>query len=106
MSSNHFHIFKYIDGIPLDFFRCCGVDHFNDWRYKLPKSCCQEIDGISYKPCQDNPNLSNAHARGCYEVGSMFIRERAAIMSGSGIFLSLFMILGMVFSCLLFNTIE
>lgn len=86
-------------------FRCCGVEHFRDWYGRIPKSCCQEIDGVSYKPCQDNPSLANVHGRGCFEIGSMFIRERAAIMGGSGISLSLFMIVGMIFSCLFFNMI-
>lgn len=88
--------------------KCCGVETFRDWQGKLPFSCCQEIDrdGIQRKPCQDNPNLSNVYAKGCYETGSDFIRDRAAIIGTSGILVAILMIFGMIFSCMFFNMIE
>lgn len=88
--------------------KCCGVDTFRDWQGKLPNSCCQEIDrdGIQRKPCQDNPTLQNVYNRGCYEVGSDFIRDRANIIGASGIIVAILMIFGMVFSCMFFNMIE
>jgi tetraspanin-11 len=106
--------------------RCCGVTSFRDWydiqiycwlnktdcdilmfRYgRIPKTCCQEIDSVQHKPCQDNPSLSNVHADGCYEIGSRFIREKAAVMSASGIIVSILMLVGMIFSCMFFNMIE
>lgn len=86
--------------------RCCGVQTFRDWYGKIPISCCQEIDGVQRKPCQDNPTLSNVHNQGCYEVDLMFIRERAAVIGASGILVAILMLFGMVFSCMFFNMIE
>lgn len=86
--------------------RCCGVESFRDWGRRIPPTCCQEIDGIQRKPCQDNPNLSNSHKFGCYDVGLQFVKERAAIMGASGIIVAILMLFGMVFSCLFFNMIE
>lgn len=86
--------------------RCCGVETFRDWSGKLPISCCQEIDGYQRKPCQDNPSLSNVHAKGCYEVGSQFIRDRAAVIGSAGIIVAILMLFGMIFSCMFFNMIE
>lgn len=88
--------------------KCCGVETFRDWGLKLPFSCCQEIDsyGGPRKPCQDNPSLSNVYHRGCYEVGSQFIKDRAAVIGLSGIIVAILMLFGMVFSCIFFNMIE
>lgn len=86
--------------------RCCGVETFRDWYGKIPISCCQEIDGVQRKPCQDNPSLSNVYPKGCYEVGSWFIRERAAVIGASGIIVAILLLFGMVFSCMFFNMIE
>lgn len=86
--------------------RCCGVETFRDWKGKLPITCCQDIDGVQRKPCQDSPTLSNVHPRGCYEVGSIFIRERAALIGAAGIIVAILIIMGMVFSCCFFNMIE
>lgn len=88
--------------------KCCGVETFRDWGLKLPFSCCQEIDGYGgpRKPCQDNPSLSNVYHRGCYEVGSQFIKDRAAVIGLSGIIVAILMLFGMVFSCIFFNMIE
>lgn len=87
--------------------RCCGVETFRDWSSKLPLSCCQEIDSLhSRKPCQDNPSLSNVYSKGCYEIGSWFIRERAALIGASGIVTAIMTLFGMIFSCMFFNMIE
>lgn len=86
--------------------KCCGVETFRDWQGKQPPSCCQEIDGVQRKPCQDNPTLSNVYGRGCYEAGSFFIRERAAHIGAAGIIVAILMLFGMVFSCMFFNMIE
>lgn len=89
-----------------DRLRCCGVEHWRDWQGKIPLSCCQEIFGGQRKPCQDNTSISNVYSKGCYEVGSRFIKEHAAIIGASGIGVAILMLFGMVFSCLLFNMIE
>jgi tetraspanin-11 len=75
---------------------------------KLPPTCCKEIDrdGLQRLPCQDNPSLFNVYPNGCYEVGSAFIRERAALMGASGIIVAVLMLFGMIFSCMFFNMIE
>jgi tetraspanin-11 len=86
--------------------RCCGVETFRDWKGKIPITCCQEIDGVQRKPCQDNPTLSNVYARGCYEVGAQFIREQAVNIGVGGIVVALFILIGMIFSCCFFNMIE
>lgn len=86
--------------------RCCGVDSFRNWQGKIPITCCQEIDGVQRKPCQDNPSLANVYHDGCYEVGSRFIRERAALIGATGIIVAVLMLFGMIFSCMFFNMIE
>jgi tetraspanin-11 len=86
--------------------RCCGVQGFQDWGRKTPPTCCQEIDGIQRKPCQDYPTLSNTHNNGCYEIGLRFVQERAALMGTSGIIVAVFILIGMIFACLYFNMIE
>jgi tetraspanin-11 len=86
--------------------RCCGVETFRDWKGKIPSTCCQEIDDVQRKPCQDHPTLSNVYARGCYEVGSQFIREQAVNIGVGAIIVALFILIGMIFSCCFFNMIE
>lgn len=86
--------------------RCCGYNGYRDWNRHTPSTCCQDIDGYSRKPCENNPVLSNTHNDGCYEVGLRFVQERAALMGTSGIIVAILTLFGMIFACLFFNMIE
>lgn len=88
--------------------KCCGVESFRDWQLQggIPESCCQETYGGQKKPCVHAPSHATLYAKGCVEVASIYVKEHAAIIGGAGIAVAILMILGMIFSCTLFNMIE
>lgn len=88
--------------------KCCGVESFRDWQLQggIPESCCQETYGGQKKPCVHAPSPATLYGKGCVEVASIYVKEHAAIIGGAGIAVAMLMILGMIFSCTLFNMIE
>jgi tetraspanin-11 len=85
--------------------RCCGVNNYNDWRTKVPDSCCQETYGGQRKPCMESP-AGNVYDRGCLNISYQFMRHNASIIFGAGIFVAILMIVAMVLSCAYFKMIE
>lgn len=86
--------------------KCCGVDDYYDWRGQVPESCCVETYGGLKKPCRTASTRENIYHVGCYERVTEYVQRNAAIIGGAGIFVAFLMILGMVFSCMLFNMIH
>lgn len=85
---------------------CCGVESYNDWKGRIPESCCQETYGNQRQPCRDNPSSSTVFNRGCLQVSTEFMRRNASQLGLGGIIVAIIMIFGMAFSCYFFRIIE
>jgi len=84
--------------------KCCGIDGVADWNGQIPDSCCKPvIEGVQNRCHQASPNL---YHEGCIKAWPDFIKKNAAIVGGIGIGVACVMVLGMVFSCALFNLID
>lgn len=86
--------------------KCCGIESYHDWQGAIPESCCQEAYGGQRKPCVDAPTPYTLHVNGCRNVTTEFIREHAAIIAGTGLGVSVILLLAMIFSFILFRSIE
>lgn len=87
-------------------FKCCGYDSYWDWQTRIPESCCEETYGGQKKPCRTPNTRANIYRDGCYDVVKDYVKRNAAIFGGAGIFVAVLMIMGMVFSCMLFKMIK
>lgn len=86
--------------------RCCGVESYWDWLGQLPESCCVETYNGLKKPCRGTNSRENVYQKGCFEEVQRYVQKNAAIIGGAGVLVALLMILGMVFSCMLFKMIK
>lgn len=88
--------------------KCCGIYEYRDWKDRIPDSCCKTTAaGIPIK-CQEIEvkNEFTIHTRGCLDVTMEFVKANAVIIGTSGVVVSCFLILGMIFSCALFKLIK
>lgn len=95
--------------------KCCGVDTPGDWvsigRYnsagpKVPKSCCKKNDDGNLFACDQNPTESNSWTDGCYAKAVVAVQDFGLIIGGVGVVIALLMLLGLVFSMVLFKMIR
>lgn len=86
--------------------RCCGVESYHDWTSHWPESCCKEGFNGSRLPCRSHDTLYNIQPEGCFEEVKKYVQSNSAIIGGAAIFVAFLMILGMIFSCMLFKVIE
>jgi len=83
-------------------FMCCGVAGRADWTEKsltVPKSCCKDQAATS---CSDGDQFT----KGCKEAVKMYVKDHATVIGGVGIGIACIMILGMVFSLVLYKMID
>ncbi|XP_030757435.1 CD151 antigen-like [Sitophilus oryzae] len=87
---------------------CCGVYEYRDWRDRIPDSCCKTTSSGIPINCQqiEIKNEFTIHTRGCLSVTTEFVKTHAIIIGTSGIVVSCFLVLGMIFSCALFKLIR
>lgn len=86
--------------------KCCGIDSYRDWYGSIPESCCQEAYGGQRKPCIDSPSPLTLHINGCHNVTTEFLKDHASIIAGTGIGVALLLLLALLFSLILFKSIE
>ncbi|XP_056636239.1 CD151 antigen [Diorhabda sublineata] len=88
--------------------KCCGVYGYQDWQNNIPRSCCKmTANGIAV-PCNsvEGNNEFTINQDGCLGVTKNFVKAHAVVIGTAGIAVSCLMILGMVFSCYLFKSLE
>ncbi|XP_063224959.1 tetraspanin-11 [Bacillus rossius redtenbacheri] len=85
--------------------KCCGVTGPSNWiSYGgVPASCCKQRV-LNSAICTAVP--TNIYDDGCLEKTVKFVKDHAATLGGAGVGVACLMILGMIFSCALFNMIE
>lgn len=86
--------------------KCCGIESYHDWQGAIPESCCQEAYGGQRKPCVNNPTPFSLHVDGCRNVTTEFIREHANIIASTGISVAIILLFALIFSLILFKSIE
>lgn len=86
--------------------KCCGIESYHDWQGAIPESCCQEAYGGQRKPCVNNPTPFSLHVDGCRNVTTEFIREHANIIASTGISVAILLLFALIFSLILFKSIE
>ncbi|XP_071550997.1 CD151 antigen-like [Panulirus ornatus] len=97
--------------------KCCAINNQTEWaRYnsefssssiQIPKSCCKINDetGKAFE-CQRAPTSSNSYTDGCFSKATEFVEDHALIIGGVGIAVAVIMVLGLVFSIVLFKLIN
>ncbi|KAF2358701.1 Tetraspanin/Peripherin [Trinorchestia longiramus] len=96
--------------------KCCGVDKPEDWRSynknydavlnTVPMSCCMKNSEGETMKCNNPVQESNQYEDGCYEKTKEMVEKYGLIIGGVGIVIALLMLLGLVFSCILFQMIN
>ncbi|XP_076040963.1 tetraspanin 74F [Oratosquilla oratoria] len=101
-----------------DALKCCGIDDPEDWakfnnkfstdnnQNRVPQSCCRKDDDGQLMDCQKLPTKDNSYTDGCLKKASGFLKDHAITLGGAGIAVAFIMILGLIFSMVLFKTIE
>lgn len=82
-------------------FHCCGVDGPTDWKSQIPSSCCK----MGPEGKQEECDSGKAYKQGCLEVAVNSARDHAGVISTAGVIVACIMLLGMIFSCILFKMI-
>ncbi|XP_018015337.1 tetraspanin-11 [Hyalella azteca] len=96
--------------------KCCGVDGRGDWvtfnknfattGKQVPKSCCMTSSSGNLLDCETAPNNNTAYAVGCYADAKEMVEYYGLIIGGVGVIIALLMLLGLVFSMVLFKMIN
>jgi len=88
--------------------KCCGVYEYRDWKDRIPDSCCKTTAAGTPIKCQEIEvkNEFTIYTRGCLNVTMEFVKAHAVIIGTSGVVVSCFVLLGMIFSCALFKMIK
>lgn len=81
--------------------QCCGVDGPSDWKSRIPSSCCKMGPDGKQEECE----ISKAFKKGCLDVAVSAARDHAGIIGTAGVIVACIMLLGMIFSCILFKMI-
>lgn len=93
---------------------CCGASNFTDWleskwiknnppKKVVPLSCCRE--GANTTTCNEENNL-NIHRKGCVEGLKDFVNNHLLILGVIAVSISAIQLLGMIFACCLFCSID
>ncbi|XP_050304227.1 CD151 antigen [Anthonomus grandis grandis] len=87
---------------------CCGVNGYDDWKDRIPDSCCRLTPNGKPLACQqiEEKNKFTIHLDGCLTITKNFVKNHALIIGTAGVVLSSLLILGMIFSCALFKLIK
>lgn len=105
--------------------KCCGIyteqvnKPYEIWRYNeklnsgkaddvVPSSCCKVRDDGTAEQCVVNNKVvaELVWEKDCYVEGYAFVSDHAEILGGAAITVAFVMVLGMVFSIILFKLIE
>ena len=78
--------------------KCCGVMASAEWGGTIPSSCCPN----SPETCTSG----QAYSAGCKEKVKMYVKDHAKVVGGVGIGIACIMILGMIFSIVLYKMID
>ncbi|XP_055527933.1 tetraspanin-9-like [Wyeomyia smithii] len=76
--------------------QCCGVNDFNDWRERIPESCCLEEYAGRKRPCQQLQTSLTIFGQGCYDAVTKELFRNGCILGGAGLALAFVMIPGIV----------
>lgn len=79
--------------------KCCGTNGPADWNNNIPKSCCAD-------KTLDVCTVANAYATGCKGKVEMYVKDHAKVIGGVGIGIACIMLLGMIFSIILYKMID
>ena len=77
--------------------KCCGVKEASEWS-TIPSSCCPD------QP--ETCTSSAAYKTGCKDKVKMYVKDHAKVIGGVGIGIAFIMILGMIFSIVLYKMID
>uniref|UniRef100_A0A0A9VZB5 Tetraspanin n=2 Tax=Lygus hesperus TaxID=30085 RepID=A0A0A9VZB5_LYGHE len=88
-----------------DNLQCCGVSSYTDWRGNIPDSCCREANGKKLN-CKTFPTALNIYSNGCLNITEKYVKEHASIIGASAVTVSGLMVLGLIFSLVMFKLIE
>ncbi|CAH1100962.1 unnamed protein product [Psylliodes chrysocephalus] len=88
--------------------RCCGIYSYRDWQNRIPLSCCKMTASGVRLPCQNvgENNHFTIFEQGCLNVTKEYVKSHAIIFGTAGIIVACLMVLGMIFSCSLYKSIE
>ncbi|KAF0305160.1 Tetraspanin-11 [Amphibalanus amphitrite] len=78
--------------------KCCGVITKTEWGSSIPSSCCPD------EP--ETCTSGQAYSAGCKEKVKMYVKDHAKVIGGVGIGIACIMILGMIFSIILYKMID
>ncbi|KAA0191583.1 hypothetical protein HAZT_HAZT006864 [Hyalella azteca] len=73
---------------------------------QVPKSCCMTSSSGNLLDCETAPNNNTAYAVGCYADAKEMVEYYGLIIGGVGVIIALLMLLGLVFSMVLFKMIN
>lgn len=93
---------------------CCGASNYTDWMESkwrdnnpgkvAPLSCCRE-SAINTTTC-NKPGSLEIHTKGCVEGLKDFVNNHLLILGVIAVSISAIQLLGMIFSCCLFCSID
>lgn len=95
--------------------KCCGVESFQDWTNnqhfsaagpRVPRSCCKPTNTGNSFDCEDTPRDDNAYTIGCYGKATEAVERYGLVIGGVGVIIALLMLLGLIFSMVLFKMIN
>ncbi|CAG9831190.1 unnamed protein product [Diabrotica balteata] len=88
--------------------KCCGIYGYRDWQNNIPTSCCKTTSNGNRVPCHSviGNNEFTIYERGCLDVTKEYVKAHAVVIGTAGVVVACLMILGMIFSCYLFKSIE
>lgn len=75
-----------------DRLHCCGVQGPEDWKDRIPESCCREPVPGKRQPCQDPTIRGTRYQDGCLNLTKTYVKEHAAIIGGAGIAVACLMV--------------
>lgn len=92
-------------------FQCCGFSNFMDWKYSkyyddtgnLPKSCCRDANS---KECPKSLKQEDYFLIGCFPEVKEFLKDNLLYIGACGIVFALVQVLGMIFSMMLYCSID
>lgn len=94
---------------------CCGAFNYTDWmeskwrdnnpeKKLVPLSCCRE-SAVNTTTCNEKDSL-DIHTKGCVEGLKDFVNNHLLILGVIAVSISAIQLLGMIFSCCLFCSID
>lgn len=97
--------------------KCCGVDSQDDWANlnnnfvssggeRVPRSCCKKNASGNTFACDESPNNDNSFTDGCFMKARDNVKQYGLVIGGVGVVIALIMLMGLVFSMILFKMIN